>query len=130
LVAEAGNFLYCSDAYNDDLPYWSPDHPGLLMMPYSLDTNDSRFGRDGGGYVLGQEFVTYVQDSFDQLFAEGKETPRMLTIGLHARLIGRPGRIGALHRILDYILDHDHVWLARRDDIARHWQARHPDPRV
>jgi peptidoglycan/xylan/chitin deacetylase (PgdA/CDA1 family) len=130
LLAEAGSFLYCSDSYSDDLPYWSPDHPGLLLIPYSLDTNDSRFGRDGGGYVLGEQFVTYIRDTFDQLYAEGAERPRMMTIGLHARLIGRPGRIGSLHRILDYMTSHDRVWIARRDDIARHWAARHPDPRI
>lgn len=130
LVVEAGCFLYISDVYNDDLPYWSPDHPGLLMVPYSLDTNDSRFARDGGGYVLGEEFAAYLRDTFDQLYAEGATCPRMMTVGLHARLIGRPGRIGALHRILDHIAAHEDVWFARRDDIARHWQSRHPDPRL
>lgn len=130
LVLEHENFLYTSDVYNDDLPYWSPDHPGLLMVPYSLDTNDSRFARDGGGYVLGEEFFTYFKDSFDILYREGAERPKMLTVGLHARLLGRPGRIGALHRIFDYVLSHEHVWITRRDDIARHWAARHPDPRV
>ncbi|MCL5778987.1 polysaccharide deacetylase family protein [Limibaculum sp. FT325] len=129
LAAEAG-FLYSSDVYNDDLPYWSPDHPRLLMIPYSLDTNDSRFARDGGGYVLGEQFTRYVCDTFDQLYAEGGERPAMMSVGLHARLIGRPGRIGALHRILDHIAGHDRVWIARRDDIARHWQARHPDERA
>jgi allantoinase len=129
LAAEAG-FLYCSDVYNEDLPYWAPDHPGLLLVPYSLDTNDSRFARDGGGYVLGEEFVTYLRDTFDTLHAEGADRPKMMTVGLHARLLGRPGRIGALHRILDYMMDHDGVWFARRDDIARHWLARHPDPRT
>ncbi len=130
LVAEAGCFLYSSDSYDDDLPHWSPDHPGLLMVPYSLDTNDSRFGRDGGGYVVADQFVTYLKDTFDQLYAEGATAPKMMTIGLHARLIGRPGRIGALHRILDYMTGHDAVWIARRDDIARHWAAHHPDPRL
>lgn len=130
LVIEAGSFLYTSDVYNDDLPYWSPDHPGLLMVPYSLDTNDSRFARDGGGYVVGDEFVTYFRDTFDTLYREGAERPKMLTVGLHARLLGRPGRIGALHRIFDYVLSHEHVWIARRDDIARHWASRHPDPRT
>lgn len=129
LVAAAG-FLYSSDVYNDELPYWSPDHRGLLMMPYSLDTNDSRFARDGGGYVLGEEFVRYVCDSFDRLYAEGAERPAMMTVGLHARLLGRPGRIGALDRILDHVAGHEHVWIARRDDIARHWAARHPDGRT
>ncbi|MEQ9259792.1 MAG: polysaccharide deacetylase family protein [Roseovarius sp.] len=129
LSAEMG-FLYNSDVYNDDLPYWSPDHPGLLMVPYSLDTNDSRFARDGGGYVLGEQFTAYVCDTFDQLYAEGAERPAMMTVGLHARLVGRPGRIASLYRILDHIAGHDHVWITRRDDIARHWQARHPDERT
>lgn len=130
LVAQAGPFLYSSDVYNDDLPYWAPDHPGLLLVPYALDTNDSRFGRDGGGYVLGQEFTRYLCDTFDRLYAEGSTCPRMMTIGLHARLIGRPGRIGALEQFLDHITAHESVWIARRDDIARHWQQVHPDPRI
>ena len=129
LAAEAG-FLYCSDVYNDDLPYWAPDFPGLLLVPYSLDTNDSRFARDGGGYVLGEQFVTYLRDTFDQLYAEGADSPAMMTVGLHARLLGRPGRIGALQRILDYMLQHDGVWFARRNDIACHWRDHHPDPRT
>lgn len=129
LAVEKG-FLYSSDVYNDDLPYWSSDHPGFLMVPYGLDTNDSRFSRDGGGYVLGEQFTRYVCDSFDQLYAEGAERPAMMSVGLHARLLGRPGRIASLHRILDHIAKHDHVWIARRDDIARHWQKHHPDERT
>lgn len=129
LAVEKG-FLYSSDVYNDDLPYWSPDHPGFLLVPYGLDTNDSRFSRDGGGYVLGEQFTRYVCDSFDQLYAEGAERPAMMSVGLHARLLGRPGRIASLHRILDHIAKHDHVWIARRDDIARHWQKHHPDERT
>jgi putative urate catabolism protein len=130
LVVEAGCFLYDSDCYNDDLPYWSPDHPGLLLIPYSLDTNDSRFARPEHAYQVADEFFTYLRDSFDVLYAEGAETPRMMTVGLHARLLGRPGRIGALHRILDHMADHEDVWICRRGDIARHWQATHPDPRI
>lgn len=129
LVKQAG-FLYSSDVYNDDLPYWSPDHLGLLMVPYALDTNDGRFARDGGGYVLGEQFTRYICDTFDQLYAEGAERPAMMSVGLHARLLARPGRIASLHRILDHIAKHDHVWIARRDDIARHWQAHHPDERT
>lgn len=126
LVVEAGSFLYDSDAYNDELPYWSYDHDRPhLILPYSLDTNDSRFMR-AEGYQVGEEFFTYIKDSFDCLYAEGDERPSMMTIGLHARLLGRPGRIGSLHRILDYMLAHDAVWLARRNDIARHWAAAHP----
>ncbi|RBI68962.1 allantoinase [Roseovarius sp. TE539] len=129
LVVEAKSFLYDSDVYNDDLPYWSPDYPGLLLIPYSLDTNDSRFGRAEGAYQTGDEFVSYIRDTFDCLYAEGAERPAMMTIGLHARLLGRPGRIGALHRIMDHMLAHDDVWICRRGDIARHWASRFPDPR-
>jgi len=129
LVVEAGNFLYDSDVYNDDLPYWSPDYPSLLLIPYSLDTNDSRFGRAERSYQIASEFVTYITDSFDQLYAEGESCPKMMTIGLHARLLGRPGRISALHRILDYMLKHKDVWICRREDIARHWVKHHPDMR-
>ena len=128
LVAEAGNFLYDSDVYNDDLPYWSPDYPELLLIPYSLDTNDSKFGRAEAGYHLADEFVTYLKDTFDQLYREGETSPKMMTVGLHARLIGRPGRIVALHRFLDYILGHERVWICRRDDLARHWAEHYPNP--
>ncbi len=128
LVARAGNFLYDSDVYNDDLPYWSPDYPGLLLVPYSLDTNDSRFGRGEAGYQIADEFFAYLKDSFDQLYAEGATHPKMMTIGLHARLIGRPGRIGALQRFLDYLQAQERVWICRRDDIARHWAENHPNP--
>ncbi len=127
LVVEAGSFLYDSDVYNDDLPYWSPDYPGLLLLPYSLDTNDSRFGRGERSYQVGEEFVTYIKDSFDQLYEEGETHPKMMTVGLHARLLGRPGRIGALHRILDYMRSHKAVWICRRNDIARHWAAHYPN---
>ena len=121
LVAEAGCFLYDSDCYNDDLPYWSPDYPELLLIPYSLDTNDSRFGRGERCYQVGSEFTTYLKDTFDVLYAEGRTSPRMMTVGLHARLLGRPGRIGALHDFLDYVGSHDRVWICRRSDLARHW---------
>ncbi len=126
LVVEAGNFLYDSDVYNDDLPYWSPDYSGLLLVPYSLDTNDSRFGRSESAYQVADDFFTYLKDSFDTLYREGATTPKMMTVGLHARLIGRPGRISALHRILDYMTGHDRVWICRRDDLARHWAAQFP----
>lgn len=130
LVVEGGSFLYDSDCYNDDLPYWSPDYPGLLLVPYSLDTNDSRFGRGERSYQIGDEFFTYLKDSFDVLYAEGATHPKMMTIGLHARLLGRPGRIGALTRILDYMISHDRVWICRRNDLARHWASTYPDPRT
>ena len=126
LVVEAGCFLYDSDAYNDDLPYWSTDFGRPhLVLPYSLDTNDSRFGRREG-FQVGEEFFTYVRDTFDWLYREGESRPKMMTIGLHARLLGRPGRINALHRILDYMLSHKRVWICRREEIARHWVERHP----
>lgn len=128
LVVEAGSFLYDSDVYNDDLPYWSVDYPQLLLIPYSLDTNDSKFGRGDHDYQLGKEFFTYLKDSFDMLYAEGETHPKMMTIGLHARLLGRPGRIGSLHQILDYILGHERIWICRRDDIARHWVQHYPNP--
>ena len=95
------------------------------MLPYSLDTNDSRFGRREG-FQVGEEFFTYVRDTFDWLYREGESRPKMMTIGLHARLLGRPGRINALHRILDYMLSHKRVWICRREEIARHWVERHP----
>lgn len=128
-VVEAGSFLYDSDVYNDDLPYWSPDYPGLLLIPYSLDTNDSRFGRAEGAYQVGSEFVEYIMDAFEVLYAEGAHRPKMLTVGLHARLLGRPGRIGALYKILDRMRARKDIWICRRADIARHWAATHPDPR-
>ena len=125
LAIEEG-YVFDSDCYNDDLPWWSHDFgKPHLVIPYSLETNDSRFGR-GEGYQVGEEFFAYLRDSFDQLYAEGAQTPKMLTIGLHARLLGRPGRIGALHRILDHMAGHDRVWITRREDIARHWIAEHP----
>ena len=130
LVVEAGNFLFDSDVYNDDLPYWSVDYPNLLLIPYSLDTNDSKFGRGEHDYQVGADFVTYIKDSFDQLYTEGETHPKMLTIGLHARLIGRPGRIDALHQIMDYMLSHDWVWICRRSDIALHWRSSYPDSRI
>jgi allantoinase len=126
LVVESGNFLYDSDVYNDDLPYWSADYPELLLMPYSLDTNDSKFGRGESDYQLGDEFFTYLKDSFNILYAEGETHPKMMTIGLHARLIGRPGRIGALHQFLDYLLGHERVWICRRNDLARYWAENYP----
>ncbi|MBY8976028.1 polysaccharide deacetylase family protein [Rhodobacteraceae bacterium NNCM2] len=122
LSAEMG-FLYNSDAYDDERPYWSTEylHP-ILIMPYSLETNDSRFAR-GEGYETADQFVTFISDSFDTLYAEGGT---MLTIGLHARIIGRPGRIKALHQIFDHITAHTDVWIARRGDIARVWADAYP----
>jgi peptidoglycan/xylan/chitin deacetylase (PgdA/CDA1 family) len=130
LIVEEGNFLYDSDVYNDDLPYWSSDYPELLLVPYSLDTNDSKFSRGDHDYQLGDEFLTYLRDSFDLLYAEGETRPKMMTVGLHARLIGRPGRIGSLYKFLDYVLGHDRVWVCRRDDLARYWAEHYPNSNV
>ena len=127
LAVEAGGFLYDSDAYNDDLPYWTrvADHPHLVI-PYAFDTNDSRLQR-GGDFATGEDYVTYCRDAFDWLYASGVAgRPRMMNIGLHGRIIGRPGRIGALVKLLEHIQRHEGVWLCNRSSIARHWIANHP----
>ena len=125
LVAEEGGFLYNADSYADDLPYWdlAYDVPQLII-PYTLDANDMRFATPQG-FNSGQQFFDYLKDTFDVLYAEGKTKPRMMSIGLHCRLAGRPGRAAALGRFLDYLDLHDRVWLARRIDIARHWREYH-----
>ncbi len=139
LVAEEGGFLYDADSYADELPYWDWRHAALrggrpqLVVPYTLDANDMRFATPAG-YANGEDFFTYLRDSFDMLYAEGGAeggarggtVPRMLSIGLHGRLAGRPGRAMALARFLDYVQRHDRVWICRRIDIARHWHAQHP----
>lgn len=132
LVVEHGGFVYDSDSYADDLPYWtqvgSQPH---LVVPYTLDSNDMRFAALQG-FNSGTQFFDYLKDSFDTLYREGDpdglNRPKMLSIGLHARLCGRPGRIAALERFLDYVCRHEQVWICRRIDIARHWQATHPYP--
>jgi len=126
LVAEEGGFLYDSDAYNDELPYWvTAQGKPHLVIPYTNDVNDTKFVNPGG-FSGGDDYFAYVKDTFDTLYAEGAEIPRMMSVGLHMRLIGRPGRAAALCRALDYILSHDKVWICRREDIARHWIANHP----
>jgi putative urate catabolism protein len=126
IVMEEGGFLYSSDSYADDLPYWvsGPNGPHLIV-PYTLDANDMRFATTPG-MVSGDAFFNYLKDSFDVLYAEGEANPKMLSVGLHCRLVGRPGRTVALARFLDYVEQHDKVWVPRRVDIARHWRARHP----
>lgn len=129
LVMEAGGFLYDADDYNDDLPWWTrrPDGALHLVIPYTLDANDMRFASPQG-FNAGEQFYGYLKDSFDTLYAEGAETPRMMSIGLHCRLVGRPGRFAALKRFIDYARRHRDVWFCRRIDIARHWWERHcPD---
>jgi putative urate catabolism protein len=126
LVVEAGGFLYDADSYADDLPYWvkvvGQDH---LIVPYTLDANDMRFAT-AQGFNSGDQFFAYLRDSFDVLYAEGEVAPKMMSVGLHCRLAGRPGRIAALERFLDHVQRHDKVWICRRLDIARHWRAVHP----
>ncbi|MFL9784062.1 allantoinase PuuE [Vibrio cyclitrophicus] len=126
LVAEEGGFLYDSDAYDDDLPYWHIEtgHP-QLVIPYTLDVNDMRFST-AQGFNSGEQFFQYLKDTFDTLYMEGETAPKMMSVGLHCRLIGRPGRIAALRRFLDYVKQHDSVWLCRRIDIANHWHQHHP----
>lgn len=125
LVLEEGGFLYSSDAYSDDLPYWVNGPKGLhLIIPYTLDANDMRF-INPQGFGTGEEFYAYLRDAFDVLYAEGESAPKMMSIGLHCRLAGRPGRAAGLARFLDYIGKHDRVWVATRLDIARHWHAEH-----
>jgi allantoinase len=127
LVVEHGGFAYDSDSYADDLPYWTAvDGTDHLVVPYTLDTNDMRFAI-AGGFGSGDEFFTYLRDAFDVLYAEGEAgSPKMLSIGLHARLVGRPARVAALERFLDHLQAHDKVWVARRIDIARHWIEHFP----
>ena len=128
LVAEEGGFLYDADSYADDLPYWvkvvGRDH---LIVPYTLDANDMRFAT-AQGFNSSDQFFAYLRDSFDTLYEEGYAAPKMMSVGLHCRLAGRPGRIAGLRHFLDHIQSRDKVWVCRRVDIARHWRAVHPAP--
>jgi putative urate catabolism protein len=133
LVVDDGGLLYDSDYYGDELPFWTRvsrsdgrevDH---LVVPYTLDANDMRFATPQG-FNTGEHFLQYLKDSFDVLYAEGEDSPKMMSIGMHCRLLGRPGRFRALQQFLDHIERHDRVWVCRRIDIARHWIARHPAP--
>ncbi|HEX2816189.1 MAG TPA: allantoinase PuuE [Phenylobacterium sp.] len=125
LAAEEGGFLYDADDYSDDLPFWAPaaGRPHLIV-PYTLEANDMRFA--GGGLVTGEDFFSYLKDAFDVLYAEGETAPKMLSVGLHCRLAGRPGKMAGLERFLKYAQGHKDVWFCRRIEIARHWRARHP----
>ena len=126
LVAQEGGFLYAADAYADDLPYWlETPYAKQLIVPYTLDANDMRFATPQG-FNSGDQFYAYLKDSFDELYREGLGgAPKMMSVGLHCRLVGRPGRAAALRRFLDYVKSHDRVWVARRVDIARHWTRHH-----
>jgi putative urate catabolism protein len=125
LVLEDGGFTYSSDSYADDLPYWvnGPKGPHLIM-PYTLDANDMRF-ISPQGFANGEAFFGYLTDAFDVLYAEGESAPKMMSIGLHCRLTGRPGRFAGLERFIDYLASHDRVWIASRLDIANHWHREH-----
>ena len=126
MIADEGGFLYCADSYADDLPYWDNHYSKpLLMVPYTLDTNDMRFATPQG-FNSGDQFYQYLKDAFDILYAEGEEAPKMLSIGIHCRLLGRPARLAALKRFIEYAKGHDSVWFAKREEIARHWQEKHP----
>ncbi|UIN20995.1 allantoinase PuuE [Herbaspirillum frisingense] len=131
LVVEHGGFAYDSDYYGDDLPFWtevetaSGETRPHLVVPYTLDSNDMRFATPQG-FNTSEHFYQYLKDSFDVLYEEGEEAPKMLSIGMHCRLLGRPGRFRALQRFLDYVQSHDKVWICRRIDIAEHWQKTHP----
>lgn len=126
LVAEEGGFIYNADSYADELPYWdTTSGVAQLMLPYTLDANDMRFASPQG-FNSGDQFFSYLKDSFDVLYAEGESSPKMMSVGLHCRLVGRPGRAASLARFLDYVMSHDDVWVARRLDIANHWRQQHP----
>jgi len=125
LVAEEGGFLYDADDYSDDLPFWTREAgKPHLIVPYSLETNDMRFA--SANMHTGDQFFEYLRDAFDTLYAEGAERPKMMSVGLHCRLAGRPAKIAGLERFLRHALGHKDVWFARRIDIARHWRATHP----
>lgn len=126
LVVEDGGFLYDSDDYSDELPFWDMSHAQpQLVIPYTLDANDMRYATNQG-FNSGAQFLQYLKDTFDVLYAEGAELPRMMSVGLHCRISGRPGRFAALEAFLKYARSHDDVWFCRRIDIARHWHAEHP----
>lgn len=126
LVAEEGGFVYHADSYADDLPYYDMRHGrAQLVVPYTLDTNDMRFAAPQG-FNSGDQFFAYLRDAFDALYAEGETAPKMLSVGLHCRLVGRPARLVSLRRFIEHVLAHDRVWTARRIDVARHWLKVHP----
>ena len=126
LVFDNGGFLYDSDSYSDDLPYWEyKKNKKQLIIPYTLDNNDMRFATNQG-FNSGDQFYTYLKDSFDALYEEGKTNPKMMSVGLHCRLIGRPGRIQSLKKFLDYALKFNDVWICKRIDIAKHWIKNYP----
>jgi allantoinase len=128
LLVEEGGFLYDADAYNDELPYWTHvAGRAHLVVPYTMDANDAKFAPPAS-FATGDDFFQYLKETFDLLYAEGAASPRIMSVGLHPRMSGRPARALGLARFLDYVLQHQQVWICRRLDIARHWQAVHPPP--
>ena len=125
LLREEGGFLYTSDAYNDDLPYWLPTSPPQLVIPYTLVNNDARYLLSTG-FASGADFFQLLRDAFDMLWLEGEKRPKMMSIGLHGRISGHPARAMALARFLDYVQGHEAVWICKREEIARHWLREHP----
>lgn len=127
LLRKEGGFLYTSDAYNDDLPYWLAGSPPLLVIPYTLVNNDARYLLPTG-FSSGNDFFDILRDAFDILWQEGAKNPKMMSVGLHGRISGHPARAMAIARFLDYVLERDSVWICRRDEIAKHWMRKHPFP--
>ncbi len=127
LLCEEGGLLYDSDAYNDDLPHWFGTSPAHLIIPYTLVNNDIRYLLPNG-CACAEDFFQLLKDAFDYLWREGVRCPKMMSIGLHSRISGHPSRTSAISRFLDYVTGHDQVWLCRREEIARHWIAKHPAP--
>ncbi|MEI8648494.1 allantoinase PuuE [Paraglaciecola sp. Hal342] len=126
LISERDDLLYCADSYADDLPYYDTNYPKpLLIVPYTLDTNDMRFA-GAQGFNSGEQFYQYLKDAFDVLYEEGNYAPKMLSIGLHCRIVGRPARMAALQRFIEYVQSHDCVWLSTRQEIAQHWKDNFP----
>jgi putative urate catabolism protein len=126
LVSEEGGFAYDADSYADDLPYYDTRHGRpQLIVPYTLDANDMKFVALNG-FTTGEQFADYLNAAFDALYAEGETAPKMMSVGLHCRIVGKPGRIGGLRRFLEHVAAHEKVWVARRIDIARHWLTNHP----
>lgn len=128
LCIEEG-FLYDADSYADDLPYWAPEfEKPHLVVPYTSDASDMKFQTTTGSFACGDQFFNYLKDTFDCLYEEGAECPKMMSVAMHSRILGRPGRIQSLARFMEYISQHDRVWVPRRIDIARHWMTHHPAP--
>jgi len=126
LIAERDDIMYCADSYADDLPYYDQHYSKpLLIVPYTLDANDMRFATPQG-FNTGEQFFQYLKDSFDVLYTEGEYAPKMMSIGLHCRIVGRPGRFAALQRFVDYVQSHADAWVCTREQIANHWLATHP----